>query len=82
MAKGKIAPTLQHFISARTCHQGECGGDAECDRVEKELAALLAVARAAHRSWGMLPNDMMCDGRLNFLANALARLDRVSGGKP
>jgi hypothetical protein len=80
----KIAPTLQHFVSARTCHQGECGGDAECEKVEKELRALLAVARAAKGLTGYLGSDSPGVNRWELsrpeasIVLALARLEKVS----
>jgi hypothetical protein len=77
----KIAPTLQHFVSARTCHQGECGGDAECEKVEKELRALLAVARAA-RHYRIQDCSPLATGReasaARSLDRAIARLEKVS----
>jgi hypothetical protein len=74
----KIAPTLQHFVSARTCHQGECGGDAECEKVEKQLRALLAVASAAN-VWSLTaPVSPAFPGVENRLVKGLARLEKVS----
>lgn len=68
----KIAPMLQHFVAARTCHQGECGGDAECETVAEELRALLAVAKAARRAADDYEEEDY------GLHRALTRLEKVS----
>lgn len=72
---------LKHFVEARTCHQDECGGDAECHRVDAELRALLAVARAARTLIGPHPGEAKRATDWDRCARALARLDKVSGRK-
>ena len=55
MKRAKIAPMLQHFVAARTCHQDECGGDAECHAVTEELEALVELAWEAQRwTWTVI----------------------------
>ena len=81
MAKGKIAPGLVYAMERGWCHE------ADPEALTAELKALLSVVRAGDRFfWHAVQSELCCiDDSCGWGARfrrALARLDRVSGGKP